>query len=257
MHLSDVLPDNTRVGAITLCHMTDNFGNPQDNAPQQPTSDSYGQSSYTQGSPAQNPENPEPSPYAPQQQYGQSAPSTQPYYSQGGEQYQQQSSQTANDPRYANQNPYAPKPQQPYVQQSYSQQAFPQQPYYVPNQAYGVSQNAPWNVMAIVGFALCFVFAPAGLVISIIALVQIHKSRERGNGLAIAGTVVGGIFTIIIAIFVGLLIWGIGLAASSDYDYYSDPSCSSSSGYGCYSDESDTIDSALRTYIESPNSQLK
>jgi hypothetical protein len=205
--------------------MTDNFGNPQDGAQQnQPTSEGSG---------------------APYQQ-----------------QPPQQPNQQSYDPRYTNQqSPYTPRPQDsynqaPYNQGPYGQQPFGQQNFYAPSQGYAMPPVAPWNVMAIVGFVLCFVFAPAGLVISIVALVQIRKSHERGNGLALAGTIVGGVFTAIIAIVVGLVIWGIGLAATTGYEYYSDPSCSSYSDYSCY-DDSDTIDSALRTYVETNQTPLK
>lgn len=48
------------------------------------------------------------------------------------------------------------------------------------------------NTLSIAGFVLAFVANIVGLVVSIIALVQIRRSGERGRGLAIAGIVVGG-----------------------------------------------------------------
>jgi hypothetical protein len=49
---------------------------------------------------------------------------------------------------------------------------------------------AGYNVLAIVGFILAFVFNIAGLVVSLIALSKIKKTGERGRGLAIAGVII-------------------------------------------------------------------
>ena len=57
-----------------------------------------------------------------------------------------------------------------------------------------------YNVLAIVGFILAFVFALAGLVVSIIAFSQIKKTGERGRGLAIAGIIIG-----LLSIVLGIL----------------------------------------------------
>ncbi|MDY1003906.1 DUF4190 domain-containing protein [Curtobacterium sp. CFBP9011] len=48
------------------------------------------------------------------------------------------------------------------------------------------------NTLSIAGFVLAFVANIVGLVVSVIALVQIGRTGERGRGLAIAGIVVGG-----------------------------------------------------------------
>lgn len=48
------------------------------------------------------------------------------------------------------------------------------------------------NTLSIAGFVLAFVANVVGLVVSVIALVQIGRTGERGRGLAIAGIVVGG-----------------------------------------------------------------
>jgi hypothetical protein len=67
--------------------------------------------------------------------------------------------------------------------------------------------------MAILALVLAFVFAPAGLVLGIIARRQIRRTGEEGDGLALAGIIVGGIVT---AIFVlGIVFWIIALAALS------------------------------------------
>lgn len=46
------------------------------------------------------------------------------------------------------------------------------------------------NVLAIVGFALSFLLAPIGLILSIIAIVQVKKKQQKGMGLAIAGVII-------------------------------------------------------------------
>ncbi len=69
-------------------------------------------------------------------------------------------------------------------------------------------EKKSFNVFAIIGFVLslvcCFaatkatVLIPlAGLVFSIVALVQIKRSAQRGKGLAIAGVILGSITTVI------------------------------------------------------------
>ena len=57
-----------------------------------------------------------------------------------------------------------------------------------------------YNVMSIVGFVLSFIPIPkfrlVALVISIIALVQISKTKEKGKGLAIAGIAISSLIVI-------------------------------------------------------------
>jgi hypothetical protein len=144
-----------------------------------------------------------------QQGYGQQGYGQQGYGQQG---YGQQG--------YGQQPPYGqPQAQQPaygqqqYGQQPYGQPAYGQQPGYPP--AYG----RPTNTLAILALVLAFIFAPAGLILGIVARKQIRRTGEDGDGLALAGIIVGGIFT---AIFVVLIvIWIIAVAAiSSSGPYY-------------------------------------
>ena len=51
------------------------------------------------------------------------------------------------------------------------------------------------NTMAIIGFVLAFVVSVAGIVCSHIALSQIKKTGEGGRGLALAGLILGYVFT--------------------------------------------------------------
>ena len=65
--------------------------------------------------------------------------------------------------------------------------------------------------MAILALVLAFVFAPAGLVLGIVARKQIKQTGEDGEGLALAGMIVGGIFT---AIFLLVIVfWIIAIVA--------------------------------------------
>lgn len=60
--------------------------------------------------------------------------------------------------------------------------------------------------MSIVGFVLSFVFCPAGLILSIIALRQINRTQERGKAFAIAGIVISAIAVVIVIIAIILVI---------------------------------------------------
>jgi hypothetical protein len=59
--------------------------------------------------------------------------------------------------------------------------------------------------MAILALVFAFVFAPAGLILGIMARKQIRETREEGDGLALAGIIVGSIFTGIYVLF--LVFW--------------------------------------------------
>jgi hypothetical protein len=65
--------------------------------------------------------------------------------------------------------------------------------------------------MAILALVMAFVFAPAGLVLGIIARKQIRQTGEDGDGLALAGIIVGGIVTAIFVLFI--VLWVIAFAA--------------------------------------------
>jgi hypothetical protein len=65
--------------------------------------------------------------------------------------------------------------------------------------------------MSILALVLAFVFAPAGLVLGIIARKQIKQTGEQGDGLALAGIIVGAIFC---AIWVLVIVLWIAVFAS-------------------------------------------
>lgn len=100
----------------------------------------------------------------------------------------------------------------PYVQgAAQAGYATPGQPYPPQGAYYGYPYPAPvnqrWNTLCIVGFILSFVFAPAGLVLSVIALIQINKSGEKSKGMSIAGIIIGAVNTILLVMIVALFMW--------------------------------------------------
>jgi hypothetical protein len=73
------------------------------------------------------------------------------------------------------------------------------------------------NVLAIVGFILSFFVTVAGIVVSFIALSQIKRTGEGGHGLALAGVILGFVFSffwIIYFIVIAVVIFA-GVASNS------------------------------------------
>lgn len=73
-------------------------------------------------------------------------------------------------------------------------------PQYGPPQGYGPAAYyhqppPPTNMLAILSMVFAVVFAPAGLILGLIARNQIEESGEDGRGLALAGTIVGAVIT--------------------------------------------------------------
>jgi hypothetical protein len=143
-------------------------------------------------------------------------PGEQPGYGQPGygpPQYDQgQYGQAPYDQAPSGQGGYG---QPPYGQPPYGQPPYGQPPYGQP--AYGHPYGRPTNSLAILSLVLAFVFAPAGLITGIIARRQIKQTHEDGDGLALAGIIVGGIAT---AFFVLLIIvWLIAVIALANEGY--------------------------------------
>lgn len=76
-------------------------------------------------------------------------------------------------------NPYQQNPQNPYGNV----------PPYMQYRQYNQHPDR-WNGMAIAGFVCSFFIAILGLIFSILGLVKINKTKEKGRGLAIAGIVI-------------------------------------------------------------------
>ena len=75
----------------------------------------------------------------------------------------------------------------------YSKAKASEQPKAQPQPAAQPAPQAKTNVLAIVGFVLCFFESLAGLICSAIALKQIKTSGEGGKGLALAGVIISAI----------------------------------------------------------------
>src|SRR3954466_1586377 len=76
----------------------------------------------------------------------------------------------------------------------------------------------PTNTLAILALVLSFVFAPAGLVLGLMARKQIRRTGEEGEGLALAGIIVGSIFTaLFLLMLLGWIIAFASLAGSSSF----------------------------------------
>ena len=101
---------------------------------------------------------------------------------------------------------YGPSP-------AYGQQPYAPPPGYGPPPGYP-AYGRPTNTMAILALVMAFVFAPAGLILGIVARKQIRQTGEDGDGLALAGIIVGGIVT---ALFVLVIVfWIIAFAALNE-----------------------------------------
>jgi len=68
----------------------------------------------------------------------------------------------------------------------------PATPYTAP-----AGEGKPTNVLAIIALIGAFVLAPVGIICGHIALGQIKRTGEGGHALALWGTILGYVFTII------------------------------------------------------------
>jgi hypothetical protein len=95
----------------------------------------------------------------------------------------------------------------------YGQSPYGPPPGYPPG--YPPAYARPTNTMAILALVMCFVFAPAGLVLGIVARKQIARTGEEGSGLALAGIIIGCIFTAILVLFIVFWIIAVATLTSS------------------------------------------
>jgi amino acid transporter len=75
-----------------------------------------------------------------------------------------------------------------------------------------------FNVLSIIALVAAFVFPLAGIICGHISLGQIKRTGEKGHGLALAGTILGYVFTAFYII--GIVIYVVVIAAivsSGDY----------------------------------------
>jgi hypothetical protein len=82
----------------------------------------------------------------------------------------------------------------------------------------------PTNTLAILALVLAFVIAPGGIICGHIALSQIKRTGEGGRGLAVAGLIIGYVFTGIFVLYIiGIIIFAVWMttmgATYSNYPY--------------------------------------
>jgi hypothetical protein len=110
-----------------------------------------------------------------------------------------------------------------YGQPGYGQPGYGQPPYGYP---YGGQPVRGTNTMAILALVLAFVFAPLGLIFGIIARRQIRESGEEGDGLALAGLIIGGVFTalyLLVLVFVIIAIVAVGTTSGDVSSVFPSP----------------------------------
>ena len=81
----------------------------------------------------------------------------------------------------------------------------------------GYGYPPPTNTLAILALVMAFVFSPVGLVLGVVARRQIRETHEQGDGLALAGIIVGGIGTALAVL--GFLFFFLALASVSSVDF--------------------------------------
>jgi hypothetical protein len=77
------------------------------------------------------------------------------------------------------------------------------------------------NTLAIVALIAAFVFPIAGIIVGHIALGQIKRTGEAGHGLALWGTILGYVFTVvyILIIILSVVLPAIILGSVGGYTY--------------------------------------
>ena len=165
----------------------------------------------------QNPEQSGPPLPVPPQPAAPTAQAPQPY---GQQPYGQQPPAPGQpgEPQYTRPDPYgqaAPQAPQPYQQPQNGQQpGYAPQPGYTPQGGYAPAA-APTETLAIIGLVGAFVFWPAGIIISPMALSKIKKNGKGGRGLALAGLIVSIVAAIISTISIVITIISIVASAAA------------------------------------------
>ncbi len=148
-----------------------------------------------------------------QQQYGQQAYGQQAYgqggYGQQPPQGQPAYGQQGYDQQGYDQQQYAQQPSYPGQQQAYGQPAYGDP--YAQQAAYAGGYAAPpaargTNTMAILALIFAFVFAPLGIVFGFIGRNQIKSSGEEGDGLALAGIILGSVFILLVVAYIVIVV---------------------------------------------------
>ena len=77
----------------------------------------------------------------------------------------------------------------------------------------------PTNTLSIIALVGAFVIPLAGIIVGFIALGQIKKTGEGGHGLALAGVILGIVFSVLWLIIVATSVL-IPLLFAANYGYY-------------------------------------
>lgn len=78
----------------------------------------------------------------------------------------------------------------------------------------------PTNTLAIIALIGAFVIPLAGIIVGFIALGQIKKTGEAGHGLALAGVVLGFVFSILyLLLIVGSVLIPLLIVGTAGYGY--------------------------------------
>jgi len=168
----------------------------------------------------QNPEQSGPPLPVPPQPAAPAAPTAQAPQPYGQQPYGQQPPAPGQpgEPQYTRPDPYgqaAPQAPQPYQQPQNGQQpGYAPQPGYTPQGGYAPAA-APTETLAIIGLVGAFVFWPAGIIISPMALSKIKKNGKGGRGLALAGLIVSIVAAIISIISIVISIISIIASAAA------------------------------------------
>ena len=106
----------------------------------------------------------------------------------------------------------------------YGQPAYGPPPRYGGQPGYGVpgyglppgyGYPRPTNTLAILSLVMAFVVSPVGLVLGIVARRQIRQTGEQGDGLALAGIIIGGIGTVLAVLAFVFFFLALAAAGSS------------------------------------------
>jgi hypothetical protein len=154
-----------------------------------------------------------------------------PYQSGYGQQQPQPEYGQQPPPGYGQQPPpgYGPQPgYDPAYNQPYS--GGPSYPVTGPGQVPApymgpmvIAPSAPTNTMAILALVFAFVFPPLGIVFGHIGRKQCKERGEQGDGLALAGMIVGyihtGIWVLLCAFYIIFFVILLGAASTTSNDY--------------------------------------
>ena len=97
-------------------------------------------------------------------------------------------------------------------------------PNYGPDSGYGYPPTGyhgvwrrPTNGLAIAALVMAFLFAPMGIVLGVVARKQIRHTGEEGDGLALAGVIVGAVATGFYVLIILFMVAAFSAATSYSY----------------------------------------